>query len=56
MTDQEVRDMAEAHYDFIAKVLDYQMKIQRVLYVEAFVHGHKHAMQEVKQEKTNEMA
>lgn len=42
------RSQAEAHWTFIERLLEQQVPIEKVkyLYVEAMVHGYKHAKQE----------
>jgi hypothetical protein len=44
---QEFREEAEKHWQFIEKLLDVQVSIEKVhyLYVEAMVHGFKHSQQ-----------
>ncbi len=51
MTDKEAREIAEAHWNFIQKIfetggLGYK-PMDKLLYIEAFVHGIKHGTQAV---------
>jgi len=41
------RAESEAHWNFIEKLLDQQVPLEKVkyLYIEAMVHGYKHALQ-----------
>jgi hypothetical protein len=45
----DFREEAEKHWQFIEKLLEPQVPIEKVkyLYVEAMVHGYKHAIQTI---------
>ena len=51
MTETEVRKMAEAHYDWLEKVPLKQLEMQRMLYIEALIHGYKHALHDMNDKK-----
>lgn len=52
-TNSDFRKTAEAHWAFIEKLLDAQVPLEKVkyLYIEAMVHGYKHATQTLSQEQ-----
>lgn len=51
MTETEVKAMAEAHWDWLETVLLKQLEMQRMLYIEALIHGYKHAVHDMKDKK-----
>ena len=42
MTDKQIRELAEKHWDFVGKLLDQQRLIEKKLFIDAFIHGYKH--------------
>lgn len=49
--EKKVEEQAWGHWDFIKKILCASQKITEFLYVEAFIHGYKHA----KEDKENDL-
>ena len=51
MNENEVRKMAEEHWSWLEKVLLKQLEMQRMLYIEAIIHGYKHAVHDLNDKK-----
>ena len=42
LKEEEVKELAEAHWDWLSSVLETQRQMERQLFIDAFVHGFKH--------------
>ncbi len=42
MTEEEARELAKEHWEWLESILVQQLEIQHKLFVDAFVHGAKH--------------
>ncbi len=51
MTDQQIRELAEKHYEWLESVLDVQREMEHKLFVDAFIHGWKHRDEEDKDDR-----
>lgn len=46
LTDEELRAIAEAHWDYNLKLINALLNVTRVLFIEGVIHGYKHGREE----------
>ena len=46
MTNKEIRELAEAHWDYTEQIIMLMLKVAHFLYVAAMIHGYKHRHKE----------
>lgn len=52
MKESEVRQKAEEHWDWIERLLMQQLQVTRKLFIDSWIHSHKHAMEDKDENKS----
>jgi len=45
-TDEELRELAQGHWAYTESIIQEVLDLARVCYIEAFIHGHKHGLED----------